>query len=78
MIAPTRVNVVRLLHEPPSEREVANAEHLTEGACVTLEFARAPFCTRSPSVALRRQLPPGGSLKLVPLERANTVRPYTG
>ena len=58
---------------PPRGRGTAIA---VEGACATLEFVLVLFNTRSPSVALRRQLPPGGSLKLVPLGRANTVRPY--
>ena len=58
---------------PPRGRGTAIA---VEGACATLEFVLTLFCTHSPSVALRRQLPPGGSLKLVPLGRANTVRPY--
>ena len=42
-----------------------------------MEFVLVLFCTHSPSVALRRQLPPGGSLKLVPLGRAINDRPYT-
>ena len=49
---------------PPSEREVANAEHLTEGACATLEFLRTLFCTRSPSTAIAVPFPLGGRLRL--------------
>ena len=69
LVALSRAN----LSLPPRGRGTALA---VEGACATLEFVRALFCTHSPSVALRRQLPLGGSLKLVPLGRANTVRPY--
>ena len=40
-----------------------------------MEFVRVLFSTHSPSVALRRQLPPGGSLMLVPFGGPNIVRP---